>query len=85
MTRFLEPSFSTMAPPGEAYRENFDRIFGKKDEAAESPAQCDPPSRTYDPVLVKELIQASIQASFSLQTDQPAFNRLHEALAALGF
>ena len=84
MTKFLEPSFSTMAPPGEDYRDNWDRIFGKKTEAAESPAQCDPPSRTYDP-LVYELIQASIQASFSLQTDQPAFNRLHEALAALGF
>ncbi len=28
--KYLEPSFSTMAPPGEEYRDNWDRIFGKK-------------------------------------------------------
>lgn len=30
MTKYLEPSFSTMAPPGEDYRQNWDRIFSKK-------------------------------------------------------
>ncbi len=34
MTRYLEPSFSTMAPPGKEYRDSWDRIFGKKNEGA---------------------------------------------------
>lgn len=33
--KYLEPSFSTMAPPGEEYRDNWEKIFGKK----ETPSQ----------------------------------------------
>ncbi len=33
MTKYLEPSFSTFAVGSDAYRENHDRIFGKKDAA----------------------------------------------------
>ncbi len=31
--KYLEESFSTLPPAGQAYRDNHDRIFGKKDEA----------------------------------------------------
>ncbi len=32
MTRFLDPSFSTYAPGDQSYRDNWDRIFKKKEE-----------------------------------------------------
>ncbi len=47
--RYLEPSFSVMTPPGDEYRDNWDRIFAKKDVPAvveaEVAGSCDQPSR----------------------------------------
>ncbi len=54
--KYLEPSFSTLPPAGAAYRDNHDRIFGKKaeqplpedahlkDESAEDTGSCVSPS-----------------------------------------
>ena len=36
MTKFLDPSFSTYAPADQSYRDNWDRIFGKKKEKPEA-------------------------------------------------
>ncbi len=51
MTKYLEESFSTFAVGSATYRDNHDRIFGKKTEEAaptapeaESPGSCAPPS-----------------------------------------
>ncbi len=41
MTKFLEPSFSTLPPPGPEYRDRWDAIFGKKDEPPAPPADTD--------------------------------------------
>ncbi len=32
--KYLEPSFSTLPPAGQSYRDNHDRIFGKKEAPA---------------------------------------------------
>ncbi len=59
--KYLEPSFSTLPPAGAAYRDNHDRIFGKKDaeqplpedahlkdESAQGTALCDPSEQLVD-------------------------------------
>ncbi len=33
MTKFLEPSFSTLPPAGAAYRDRWDAIFAKKEKS----------------------------------------------------
>ncbi len=44
--KYLEPSFSTFAVGSEEYRDNHDRIFGKKDkEPEEVPAEVEQPTK----------------------------------------
>ncbi len=59
MTKYLEPSFSVLPPPGTNYRDNHDRIFGKKDETVEvteSAGDCVSPSPllTYIELLIAD-------------------------------
>ncbi len=42
--RYIEKSFDTFAVGTEEYRDNWDRIFGKKDAEPESAGSCEPPS-----------------------------------------
>ncbi len=72
MTKYLEPSFSTLPPAGQSYRDNHDRIFGKKPAEAEitpepeSPAVCDPPSLSeVDAYLALILRDAEFMADMS--------------------
>ncbi len=51
MTKYLEPSFSVLPPPGTNYRDNHDRIFGKKNPepvVEESAGDCESSSPPYE-------------------------------------
>lgn len=46
MTRFLQPKFSVGGSSSDAYRDNWERIFGKKENTPEGPPACAAPAAT---------------------------------------
>lgn len=70
MTRYLEPSFSTLPPAGQTYRDNHDRIFGKKDaepEAVAGTGSYDPSSREVEFAAFDQRV-AEVEAKASAGT-----------------